>query len=58
MLADEVSVDIAGSGNAYVFANDTVDVDIAGSGSVYYSGDPEHVTTDIAGSGNVGPDKL
>ena len=50
--ADEVAVEIAGSGNASVKANKTLKVAIAGSGDVVYSGDPK-VTQSIAGSGSV-----
>ena len=57
LIANDVDVDIAGSGNAFVYAEDKVDASIAGSGDVYYSGTPESVTADVAGSGNVRPHK-
>ena len=50
--ADEVSVRIAGSGDAEVTARKTLAVSIAGSGDVRYRGDPK-LTRSIAGSGTV-----
>jgi len=52
MRADEVSVNIAGSGDAAVNANKTLAVSIAGSGDVVYSGDAT-VKSSVAGSGSV-----
>ncbi len=53
LKANEVEIDIAGSGNAFVYATEKVDASIAGSGDIYYTGEPEKVTSDVAGSGTV-----
>jgi len=50
--ADDVVVNISGSGSAQVRATATLDVSIAGSGDVTYRGSPR-VTQRIAGSGAV-----
>jgi hypothetical protein len=52
LQADDVSVSIAGSGDAHVHARKTLAVSIAGSGDVDYAGDPV-VRTSVAGSGSV-----
>ncbi len=52
LAADDVSVNIQGSGSFDGQANKTLSVDIAGSGSVVYSGDAT-VTKKILGSGSV-----
>lgn len=52
LKAENVNVEIAGSGNVRVYAETKLKVTIAGSGDVYYKGDAE-VTKNIAGSGNI-----
>ena len=52
LLSENTKIDIAGSGNAEVYASKTLDVDIAGSGDVRYKGNPT-ITQNIAGSGGV-----
>jgi hypothetical protein len=52
LKAENAKVEIAGSGNAYVFADDNLKADISGSGTVRYSG-KANVKSDIAGSGTV-----
>jgi Putative auto-transporter adhesin, head GIN domain len=52
--SDNVTVNISGSGDAFVNANTTLNATISGSGNVRYTGSPE-VTTNISGSGNVAP---
>lgn len=52
LLADEVKVSIAGSGDAWVQAVKKLKVSIAGSGDVRYVGNPE-VSSSIGGSGSV-----
>ena len=54
LMADDVSVTIAGAGTASVHANTKLTVAIAGAGSVRYSGDPK-VTQEISGAGTVAP---
>jgi Putative auto-transporter adhesin, head GIN domain len=52
LKAEESAVDIAGSGNAEVFASVKLKVDVAGSGDVKYKGAPQ-VDSHVAGSGGV-----
>lgn len=52
LKAENVTIDIAGSGSADVFASVKLDVDVAGSGDVRYRGGAQ-VSSDIAGSGTV-----
>ncbi len=48
----ETYIDISGSGNALVWAEELLDIYISGSGDVTYKGNPQLVF-DIPGSGNV-----
>lgn len=52
LRAQAVTVDIEGSGNAYVTALDLLKVDIKGSGHVYYRGQPA-IHSSITGSGKL-----
>ena len=52
LRAENVSIDIAGSGNADVYASVKLSVDVKGSGDVKYRGGAQ-VSSDIAGSGSV-----
>ena len=52
LKSEESSVDIAGSGNAEVFASVKLKVDVAGSGDVKYKGAPQ-IDSHVAGSGGV-----
>jgi hypothetical protein len=52
LLTENTKVDIAGSGDAEVFASKTLDIDIAGSGNIDYKGDPT-IKRSVAGSGNI-----
>lgn len=52
LKAETVSVDIAGSGSADVYASVKLNVDVKGSGDVKYRGGAQ-VSSDIAGSGSV-----
>ena len=52
LMAENVIVDISGSGSAEVFASTKLDVDISGSGSVNYKGNAK-VNQKVSGSGNV-----
>ncbi len=51
--ADEYDIRISGSGGTKVNVKESLDVRISGSGSVRYAGNPEHVNTDVSGSGSV-----
>ena len=53
LVADDVSVRIAGSGDAKVTANKALGVSIAGSGDVEYSGNATAIRTSVAGSGRI-----
>lgn len=52
LLAEEVNISIAGSGNAWVYASLKLDVSVAGSGDIYYRGNPA-IKQSIAGSGDI-----
>lgn len=52
LLAENVSIDISGSGSAEVFASVKLDVDIRGAGSVRYKGNAK-VNQNVSGSGSV-----
>ena len=52
LLAENAEIDIAGSGNAEIFASKTLDVQVAGAGDVRYKGSPM-VKQHTAGSGSV-----
>jgi hypothetical protein len=52
LLSENTEIDIAGGGNAEVYASKTLDVDIAGSGDVRYRGNPS-IKQNISGSGGV-----
>lgn len=52
MMAENVNIDIAGSGDVKVFADKKLDIDIAGIGNVFYKGNAI-VTQSIAGSGKI-----
>ena len=54
LVADTVTVAIAGSGAAKVWANRALSVSIAGSGDVVYKGSPT-IKKSVAGSGSVKP---
>jgi hypothetical protein len=55
LRSETVVVNIAGSGNAQVFASTKLKVSIAGSGDVLYKGNPGNVEKSIAGSGRIKP---
>jgi hypothetical protein len=48
----DVTVKIAGSGDARVWAKDTLTASIAGSGDITYAGDAK-ISKSVAGSGSV-----
>ena len=52
MKAENVNVDISGSGDAEVFASVKLNIDVSGSGSIKYKGNPS-VSQRISGSGSV-----
>jgi len=52
LLSEETTVNIAGSGDADVYASVKLDAKIAGSGNVNYNGTPQ-VSSSVAGSGTI-----
>lgn len=52
LKAEEVKVEIRGSGNASVYASKTLKVDVMGSGDVKYAGSPS-IESNFKGSGNL-----
>lgn len=52
LLAENAEINISGSGDATVYADNKIQASIAGSGNVYYKGKAQ-VHSDIAGSGGV-----
>ena len=52
LVADDVSVDLSGSGSILVTANTTLVADLSGSGVITYRGHPT-VAMEISGSGSV-----
>jgi hypothetical protein len=52
LLSENTEIDIAGSGNAEVYASKSLDVDIAGAGDVRYKGNPS-IKQNTSGSGDI-----
>jgi hypothetical protein len=52
LKAENARVDIAGTGDAHLFAESSLDIHIAGVGNVYYKGNPS-ITQNIAGTGKI-----
>ncbi|HEX8609278.1 MAG TPA: head GIN domain-containing protein [Pedobacter sp.] len=52
LLTENTSVDIAGSGDAEVFASKNLEIDIAGAGNIDYKGSPA-IKKSVTGSGNI-----
>jgi hypothetical protein len=52
LMSENTEIDIAGSGNAEIFASKSLDVDVAGAGDVRYKGNPT-IKQSIAGSGSI-----
>ena len=52
LKSENVRVDVAGTGDAHVFADSTLDIHIAGVGNVYYKGNAS-ITQSIAGTGKI-----
>ena len=55
--SENVTVKIAGSGNAHVFASVHLSAGVVGSGDVYYRGNPSSPDIHTTGSGSVEPEK-
>lgn len=52
LKSENATIKIAGTGDAYLFADSTLNIDIAGVGNVNYKGNPS-VTQNIAGTGKI-----
>jgi hypothetical protein len=52
LMSENVTVKIAGTGNAWLFAESTLNINIAGMGNVSYKGNAS-VTQNIAGTGKI-----
>jgi hypothetical protein len=48
-----VNVEIAGSGDATVYASESLEIKIAGSGDVQFAGNPKNLRQKVAGSGEI-----
>jgi hypothetical protein len=57
LRASEVVVEVAGSGEASVWAVDALDAEVSGSGEIRYRGDPDRVSTDVSGSGEIAAER-
>ena len=53
LKAEDATIDIAGSGDAEVFASVKLDVSVKGSGDVKYHGNPPSVVSNMKGSGSL-----
>ncbi|MFD3000370.1 head GIN domain-containing protein [Pontibacter toksunensis] len=53
LAAEDVTVNLSGSGEAEVRASKSLTADVSGSGKVYYYGNPAVVSTNISGFGKV-----
>lgn len=52
LISDDTDINVSGSGDFEVFANNSLNINISGSGNIYYKGYP-NINTNISGSGNV-----
>lgn len=53
LYTNDANIEIEGSGDTFLHVTNDLIVDISGSGDVIYYGNPNTVTTNITGSGNV-----
>lgn len=53
LAANDVKINLAGSGNAHVNCTGNMKINSKGSGSVYYKGNPENVSSKVMGSGKL-----
>ena len=53
LISDRGFVEINGSGDTEVFVNEFLSVKITGSGDVLFKGNPDDITSDITGSGDL-----
>lgn len=53
LVVRDATVDVSGTGGAWITATDSVSVDLSGLGDVHVFGDPDEVDTDVSGLGEV-----
>jgi hypothetical protein len=53
LQAENVKIEVAGSGDATVYASNNLDASVAGSGDIRYIGNPQTRNVDIVGSGSI-----
>ncbi len=53
LLANNVDMNVSGSGSAEVYCSGILNAEISGSGKIYYTGNPDKVNSDVSGSGSV-----
>lgn len=53
LMSEQAEVEIAGSGDAQVFASKQLGISISGAGNVDYKGNPPVINQNVAGSGTV-----
>ncbi|MBM3440922.1 MAG: DUF2807 domain-containing protein [Bacteroidetes bacterium] len=51
--SEATKINIAGSGDAWVFASKVLEARVAGSGDIHYYGQPAEIKTSVAGSGKL-----
>lgn len=51
LVANDVLADVGGSGSIFITVSDSLHASVSGSGAILYSGNPQHVTRSITGSG-------
>ena len=53
LTARDVRARMSGSGRILVHAAEKIDASASGTGSIVYTGDPEHVSSNVTGVGTV-----
>jgi len=53
LIAQDVDVNLSGTGSIIVYAQNNLDASISGAGSITYYGGPENVNTRVSGIGNI-----
>jgi hypothetical protein len=53
VVADEAQVVLRGSGSIFVTASRSLNASLSGTGTIHYSGNPQHVTTSVTGTGSI-----
>ena len=53
LIADDVRALVSGSGSIFVTATRRLDASVSGTGAILYSGNPQHVTKNVTGTGAI-----